>query len=326
MFTQSFNNVPLDVNNYDILLRRHVNNHVEIMSFADHVGNRRFQILIELHRKAYNTATQKNDTIECERILEAVAHTIYDKCVPKGRFLEQDMSSPSMYNEGKWYYLDNGPLVRERIRRGFLGLLFTLPVERKAILPDINVAPEKKRARINLSDERFVVQGFAPRKAKRIRRKKSNIDPSPQVSSIRVPASEILNDDILFCGKNGDEVLLLDHIGNERLQHILHWKSRSLSNSNSSDVELMDIARDTIHKISSSYPGTRFLRKLDSTTWVQMDVNTVMSKLTIAICNASKFFVGNKFSKSDDVSIPLYSISSDSSEEMVPNMGSSRAA
>jgi len=326
MFSQNFNNFPGDLSNYDILLRKHVNNHVEIMSFGDHIGNRRFQVLIELHRQAYNMAMQRNDAMECERILEKVAHTICFECVPRGRFLEQDMSSQSIFDDSTWSDLGNGPLVRERIRRGFLGLLFTLPIERNAELPSIPVVPEKKRTRVNLSDERFIVQGVTPRKAKRIKRKKTDAKPISQSSIVEVPASQILGDDILFGGKNGDEILLRNHLGNDRLQQIINWRSRGRSYSNNTDEQFTAIAREIIHQISSCYPRTRFLRKFNENNCVQMDVNTVVTKMATAIRNAMKFFLGNDFSKSNNESVPRYGFSYGSSEVTRPNSGNSRAA
>ena len=149
-YKDSILKVPSDISNFDILLHKHEDGHVEMMSFNDTIGNRRFQIFLDIHRRSYNEALHKNDLEECERIIEKVVYTICHSCVPKGRFLEQDMTG--------WRDLGSGIQARERIRRGFLGLLFTLPIQTRSV--STWLPPQKKKKKeihVNLADERFVV-------------------------------------------------------------------------------------------------------------------------------------------------------------------------
>lgn len=163
MLSSDASSLPPDLNTYDVLLRKHTNNHVEIMSFGNHIGNRRFQILLEIHRLSYNATIQENDASQCDRILHSVAHTICHNCIPNGRFFEQDMTSWNENQELKWNNLGDGALVRERIRRGFLGLLFTVPAEKRIFSMPFPIEAEKKKINVNLKDNRFTVKGLPSR-------------------------------------------------------------------------------------------------------------------------------------------------------------------
>ena len=157
--------LPSDVCINDVLLRKYNDSHVEIMSFCNHIGNRRFQIYLDMHRTSYNQALLRNDLKECERISGDIAHSICHCCNPKGRFLEQEVNVNSN-NIQKWCNLgeQDDALVRERIRRGFLGLLFTIPVDTRPVSDSSSSAQrfEKKKIQVNLADKRFVIKDIAP--------------------------------------------------------------------------------------------------------------------------------------------------------------------
>lgn len=359
MSSLSSPSLPFDVTKYDILLRKHENNHVEIMSFGDHVGNRRFQILLEIHRKAYNVAVGKQDSVECESILDDIVRTICHKCVPNGRFLEQDLSSTKAKTEPKWNNLGDGPLARERIRRGFLGLLFTLPIEKRNILPPVSLLPEKKKVNVNLADERFVIEGIPPRKTSELARLRSrsrleertssspplhiiqstrleNIESTSSRNSKKIPKSQVLQTDVLFFGKNADAIFHINHVANVRLNHLLGMKSRYRS----STVDTNDLpyiyARELVQDTIEAYPHTRFLRVSDNDFWIQMDTEDAISRIAFAISQASKYVNKRHYSDitssetyqklTNDVSTFSFSSSSSSSNDSSVKLKRSRAA
>ena len=250
MFDQSNNrNIPYDVSNYDVLLRKHEDSHVEIMSFNDHIGNRRFQIFLDIHRSSYNDALLKNNLQECENILKTIAETICRSCVPKGRFLEQDLSKTDPNNVAQWSDLGDGPLPRERIRRGLLGLLFALPIHTKSVSMPLPSEDEKEKFDVNLADERFVVKDVPSIVTESVSRKhnqKKNTEISHRNNYENIKLSEISqnsiasthapimisksfirNDDVLFYGENADIIFNFNHVGNKRYQHFVTQKSNS---------------------------------------------------------------------------------------------------
>ena len=215
MLSNDASSLPQDVNTYDVLLRKHKNNHVEIMSFGNHIGNRRFQILLEIHRLSYNTAMQENDTSKCDRILHSIAHTICHNCIPNGRFFEQDLNSLNEDQELKWNNLGDGALVRERIRRGFLGLLYTVPDEKRVLPLHVPVEYQKKKVNVNLKDNRFAVKGLPSRASSectdlRIRlrlRERTTSDPEfPTYERRHAPMSQFEDEKNAF--KKSDDHLL----------------------------------------------------------------------------------------------------------------------
>jgi len=77
-----------EITNYDVLLARDANGYCMVMDF-EHVGNRRFTVLCDIHRERYIVALGGNDTTECERLVDKIVYTVCNECVPNGRFLEQ---------------------------------------------------------------------------------------------------------------------------------------------------------------------------------------------------------------------------------------------
>lgn len=86
-----------EITNYDVLLTRDVNGFCTILS-PDHVGNRRFAVLLDIHREQYALARQgRHDTSQCEHIVDKIINTVCRECVPNGRFLEQDSGNSITY-------------------------------------------------------------------------------------------------------------------------------------------------------------------------------------------------------------------------------------
>lgn len=233
---------PSDISNFDVLLRKHEDGHVEIMSYKDNVGNRRLQIFLDIHRSSYNEALHKNDLEECERIAGKVVYTICHSCVPKGRFLEQDFSSTNANNMAGWRDLGNGTLARERIRRGFLGLLFTLPFQTRSestLLP-----PKKKKKKefnVNLAEERFVVIENEPHTETRYQDEDSDMTSSCSDTFDGIVSNEISYDlpnmNMLNYYEENDstesDVETLDEMLDEMLDEIANDKEADMSESDS---------------------------------------------------------------------------------------------
>ena len=88
---------PVQLNNYDVILHRSAadDGPLQIARSINHVGNLRFQIMIEsIFRQRYLQSELFADDYECESIVQEVIDTICCKCVPNGRFfLLQDDNS-----------------------------------------------------------------------------------------------------------------------------------------------------------------------------------------------------------------------------------------
>ncbi|KAL7540838.1 hypothetical protein ACHAXR_011011 [Thalassiosira sp. AJA248-18] len=90
---KSMAGMPIQLHNYDVLLVPSTNKEPLRLAPGNHVGNQRFQVLLSLYRQKYLQANMFGDEYECMCIAKEVLETVCDKCVPNGRFFEQDRNS-----------------------------------------------------------------------------------------------------------------------------------------------------------------------------------------------------------------------------------------
>ena len=80
--------------NYNVLLMPREAEERFRFTPGTHVGNHRFQILLSLFRQRYLQADANGDEKQCKSIAQEVIDTLYNKCVPNGRFYEQGSDAP----------------------------------------------------------------------------------------------------------------------------------------------------------------------------------------------------------------------------------------
>ena len=267
--------LPSDISNYDVLLRKHHNNHVEIISFHNHIGNRRFQIMLENHKKAYNTALQQQNRDRCEIIIKTIAHTICQTCIPRGRFLE----FTKIDSEAHWDDLGQGHLVWDRIYRGLAGLLYLPPTDMNESLPLPNRSRNKrKRIHVNLADERFKMK----------EQKLSNQEEGSPFNEIPYQTTDIRPDDVLFYGNEKNSIIIFsNHTGNNRLKHLIGLKIKKHNINSKEDIYKFsrEIARDLV----TTFPKTRYLRQ-QGDAWIVVDIETATTILRSAMSLAWNFY------------------------------------
>jgi hypothetical protein len=86
---------PIAFTNYDVLFAPTSSSSpddgdkVPKYTLINHVGNRRFLVLLNIYRQRYFEADEQGDEAECKRIALEIK-TVRLQCVPQGRFLQQD--------------------------------------------------------------------------------------------------------------------------------------------------------------------------------------------------------------------------------------------
>ncbi|KAL7531206.1 hypothetical protein ACHAXR_003899 [Thalassiosira sp. AJA248-18] len=81
--------MPIQLHNYDVILLPSSNREGPLrFAPGNHVGNRRFEVLLSLYRQKYLQANLFGDECECVRIAQEVLETVCDKCVPNGRIFK----------------------------------------------------------------------------------------------------------------------------------------------------------------------------------------------------------------------------------------------
>jgi hypothetical protein len=87
---------PIAFTNYDVLFAPPSSSSLDDgdkvpkYTLINHVGNRRFLVLLNINRPRYFDADEQGDEAECERIALEIIKTVRQQCVPRGRFLQQD--------------------------------------------------------------------------------------------------------------------------------------------------------------------------------------------------------------------------------------------
>lgn len=96
--------LSMEFSNYDVLLMPCEEKASEQVLCApgNHVGNQRFRVLLSISRQRYLQADERGNKEECTRIAREVMDTVYHKCVPNGRFYEQN-------RDKQWQELQLGP-------------------------------------------------------------------------------------------------------------------------------------------------------------------------------------------------------------------------
>ena len=91
----------------DVLLKHND----DILTYAvDSIGNRKFQIYLDIYRSTFLNAEQRKDSQTCSNIVNDIVNTICAKSVPNGRFLQFDEK------KNIWYDVGTGAIPCQRAR------------------------------------------------------------------------------------------------------------------------------------------------------------------------------------------------------------------
>ena len=71
-------------------------------TLINHVGNRRFLVLLRIYRQRYIEADEQGDQVECLRIMFDIIKTIRQQCQPNGRFFQFQQVT----GRNQWFEID----------------------------------------------------------------------------------------------------------------------------------------------------------------------------------------------------------------------------
>lgn len=194
-------------------------------TLINHVGNRRFLVLINIYRPRYIAAAEQDDQGECLRIVLEIIKTIRQQCEPNGRFLQQDANST------QWLEIDEVAIL-VRIVAGELTKFFHSSEDREQ---------PAKRARTGIENS------FGPRYQEAAKKKKF-----PHEGSLvgkPKPFDVICNITSLSLQENAN------HVGNNRLQVIMDIRFNDFQSSTHEDrnIIVQDIVNSIIDDSSSQF-------------------------------------------------------------------------
>jgi len=298
----------------DVLLKHNS----DVLSFAvDSVGNRKFQVYLDIYRSAFLCAEERKDSITCNKIANDIVNTICTKSVPSGRFLEFDEKN------NVWYNVGTGAIPCQRARTGLLGLLGKTSNEYHVDKPIVDMSKTKRartmkalhfsekklRAVVNLNDERFKLKeevlindtlSCTPLVEKRSTYKKSNDKHVKFADSVtssnrpnknegrstkrrKVMPPEATHVDVV-CGGVGEGILNIDTPGN-RLFHSL-IDSRLENYTKSDDKDKFKEVCKVIEFMKKICPTCRFVTyKENSNEPVEISWQDTMEKTIHSLCN-----------------------------------------
>jgi hypothetical protein len=108
----------MTISNYDVLIDGSYEHRFKLMD-DDHVGNKRFEVVLNLHRTEYDNANSTQNQEEMERIVGRIITIVCRQCIPRGRFLEK--VAVHLEGEPEWMDLGEGILARLRVHQALGG-------------------------------------------------------------------------------------------------------------------------------------------------------------------------------------------------------------
>ena len=270
---------PTVLTNYDVLFAFAFAPHFSSPSpdhkdseytLINHVGNRRFLVLINIYRPRYIAAYEQDDQVECMRIVLEIIKTIRQQCEPNGRFLQQDA------NSNQWLEIDEVAIL-VRIVEGELTKHFHSSEDGERTL---------KRART--STVTLALENFFEPFYQEVAKKKFSRDGS-RVSKPK-PFDVICNSKWLSLQENAN------HVGNNRLQVILDMRFKSFESSSHKDrnIIVQDIVSAIIDDSSSQFlslhVGSGTYMPLSRETAAICIKNALDSKLPTTATDVQKTF------------------------------------
>ena len=179
-------------------------------TLVNHVGNRRFLVLLNIYRPRYAAADEQDDEVECMRIVLEIIKTVRQVCAPHGRFLQQDA------NSNQWFEIDDVATLIRIVER---------ELTRNFCSSEDEERPVKRARTTTLNNfELFceVVARTGVVAKKNFPRDGSQVD-KPK------PFDVICNSNWISLQENAD------HVGNNRLQVILDMRLKNFKASSQED-------------------------------------------------------------------------------------------
>lgn len=112
----------MQITNYDVLVEASNEDGNFRLANEHHVGNKRFEVFLNLHKESYQDAKKRGDNTACENIVSKILDIVCHKCIPNGRFLERvtefaDGEGGGVEGEDQWMELGEGQLARAKIHQ-----------------------------------------------------------------------------------------------------------------------------------------------------------------------------------------------------------------
>lgn len=290
----------------------------DILTYAvDSIGNRKFQIYLDIYRSTFLNAEQRKDSQTCSNIVNDIVNTICAKSVPNGRFLQFDEK------KNIWYDVGTGAIPCQRARTGLLGLYGkTTSNEYHADKPIVEMSKtmrartmkalhfsEKQRtAVINLNDDRFKLkeQLFTNHASctpqlekkpsyKRPREKhvafsesvtkgsKINFKDGKLSKRRKITSREVQHVDVT-CGGTGEGILNIDTPGNRLFHSLINARMKNYTISDDKD-KFKEVC-DVINLMQHICPSCRFVEeKGNPDDLLELSFQDIMEKTIQAFCN-----------------------------------------
>jgi hypothetical protein len=108
----------MQITNYDVLLDGGNEGAFQLID-TEHVGNKRFEVFLNLHKEEYEKARVARNQEEMDRIVVKIVDIVCHKCIPNGRFLEK--AAIPIEGESEWMEIGEGELARRRLHQALNG-------------------------------------------------------------------------------------------------------------------------------------------------------------------------------------------------------------
>lgn len=279
---------------------------------GDHVGNRRFQVLLNIYRPIFLDAKKRSDEEECKRISLLIVDTIYHQCVPNGQLFIKKNISINVKEEWQRIAPENATAIVRlglgRLIKHHLPSIDKIKKSKQARVMAVKKAREVKahneaiaKANVNLSDERFKVKNVFPASCKRYKvgddklktiGRVEKMTPKPTIdlvgrtpriddhkssftslNSVGIPKISVHKNDVLF--ESCDKgVLPVYNNGNNYFRIMIAINRQKFMTSDIKNK--LKVVNKIFNSMKNLNPPSRFLSK-DSKVdiWYEIDLGTI---------------------------------------------------
>jgi len=249
----------MKITNYDVLIDASEDDSFRLLN-DQHVGNRRFEVVLNIHREEYQNGSLNQDNDEMERIVGKIVDIVCHKCVPNGRFLEKVDFGVSEGEEDDFFDLGEGQLARMRLHQALGGKAPTLEAysnQRDETVADSSASKRRRRgsyARLRRSISESMLFHSSIQEEDAL---KAVLDDDDDDSEAPVIIPHLM--DIIFT-ESKKSLATTGMPGNNRFQISLNMESQRFVNS--SPDERREILEELQTTVQTHWQG-RFLASTD---------------------------------------------------------------
>lgn len=249
-----------EITNYDVLVEPPIpgegSGEFQLDNARNHTGNNRLEVFLGMDRENYDSARQRADFDECNRIVDKIVLTVCHKCEPNGRFLVSAAIGGSVL----WNQMDEQSA--KLLLHSILQPVTILPQRPQTVVEDTEKKRRRRSSLLRRSASESMVGMVLDSKKKMTRSKLDQTQEEPSNWKSTLAGGVTLRRmDVILSQPGYSLDPNSQSVGNNRLHVLVYMQSWQYQNATDNEKEaIVDEALQTVNKF---WPG-RFLVKSEN--------------------------------------------------------------